>query len=417
MSLIAPIVALVVAIAGVVLAHRSGSNRALRMAVPMVAIPIACAEAFWVGRAALLEVADLPLASAVEVAEHGYGHIVSTEAFGLVCAVGACLVYAIAEATRGSLVNARVGAAIGLGGCLSAAVVAGLAGGGPLTLMPAFAVLLIGVACGCAAAFRVDDGEEAVSRALVVALTSLTAAVGLVMVQEDLWLLYASEELRFNAAVPAAVFAAVLGTAALVSQRFWEFPDRFGAQLVIGLLVGGSALMLRMPGKFVMDRLIQITPGGQVVVLEKRLVELPTADPERELADVEVLDGILNDGLGWWSSHDGRPVEFPIEADRVAVGVRSNDAATVLTDTRYAEHDVELEIWVQLERYDGGHPLESHGRYRWLTLTWMPEVSPLWSPDAPILSADGTVQELVDACLEGGFELCRITPAAPETAQ
>ena len=412
MSLVAPIAALLLAIVGVALARREGPNRALRLAVPLAAIPIACMEAFFWGRATLPELETLALDAAVEDATHAWTHMSSTEAFGLVCAVGACLVVAFAEAAKGELVNPRAGQAIALGAFLGAAVVAGLSGGGTLTLTPALALLLVGLSCALSAAYRVEDAEEAVSRTLAVALLGLAAMTAMVMVQDDLWLLYGTDELRANAAAPAAVLAFVLGLAAVLTQRFWEVPDRFGTQLVLGLALGGAALMLRMPGMFVMDRLLQITPGGQAVVLEKRLMVLPTSDDQARLQPVEILDGIQNDGHGWWSTMTGRPVEFPLDTERVAVGARATDASTVLTDTAYAEHEVELEVWVQVEPPDGGHPLASHERYRWVTLTWMPEVEPTWSPDAPILEGE-TVQDLVDACLEGSFDLCRITPGAP----
>lgn len=411
MSLVAPILALVLAMVGAVLARRSGRNRTVRMALPLAAVPVACMEAFFWGRSTLPELESLPLDTAVEDATHAWGHMASTEAFGLVCAVVACLVVAFAEAVKGSLVNGRAGAAIGLASFLSAAIVAGLGGGGTLSLTPALVVLLVGLACALSAAYRVEDGEEAIARTLSVALLGLAAMTAMVMVQDDLWLLYGTDELRFNSAVPAAVLAAVLGLAAVLTQRFWEFPDRFGGQLVIGLTIAGAALMLRMPGMFVMDRLLQVTPGGQIVVLEKRLQVLPAAPSRAGLAPIEVAEGVQNDGHGWWSTITGRPAELPREGDRIVVAVRGPDAATVLTDADWSDHEVELELFVQVDPPTGGHPLAEYERYGWLRLTWMPVVEETWSPDAPILSAEGSVQDLVDECLSNGFDLCRITPS------
>ena len=65
----------------------------------------------------------------------------------------------------------------------------------------------------------------------------------------------------------------------------------------------------------------------------------------------------------------------------------------------------------------GEHPFTSAERYRTMSFLWMPEVLPTWSPDFPILPAEGSIQDLVDACVEAREQRpddpCRIARIGP----
>lgn len=416
MSLLTPIASLVLAIIGIVLSRRPGTRRTVRMAVPLLAVPIAAAEAFALGQDALMSLPDLGLDERLELAVHAHAAIPATDAFGLTCAAVAVLAVAWAEAWHGELVDARAGIATALASFLAAGLVAGLAGSqggtGPLALHPALFVVLSGLACAIAVAYR-GDARESVARGLVVGLLTLSIGVLLVFIQDSLWLVYGTAELKWNTGIPAAVLLAFLAAAPILKHKFWEHPDLFGGELTIGLATAGAAMMLRMPVMFLMDRLLQSTPGGQIIALEKRLYFLPQVDAAP--APVDVLTGWMLDGGSWFGTTDGRPAEPPFAGDRLALAVRSIDPATSLTDPAFSDREVTLAIWVRHTEPDGRHPLAEADRYGLLEFTWMPTVPDTWSPSSPILvPEDGwTVQELIDACMaqRDQFGECRITPA------
>ena len=417
MSLVAPIVALVLAVVGVVLSRRPGTRRTLRIGVPLVAVPVAALEAFILGRDALVALPDLGLTERYQLAVHAHELIPATEALGLTCAAVAALAVAWAEAWHGELADYRAGVATALASFLAAALVAGLAGSqggtGALAMHPALFVVLAGLACAISVAYKGPDERENVGRALSVGLLALSIGVLLVFIQDDLWLLYGSPDLKWNAGVPAAVLLAFLGVAPILKHRFWDHPDLFGVELTIGLATAGAALMLRMPVMFLMDRLLQATPGGQVIALEKRLLAPPTVQVSP--GDVDVLAGWMYDTSGWFGTADGVPVELPLPGERLALGVKRTEPASRLTDTAFSADEVTLALWVQHTPPDGRHPLTQAERYGLLEFTWMPEVPSTWSPSSPILVPEEgwTVQDLVDACVEhrSRWSECRITPA------
>ncbi|MCP4919436.1 MAG: hypothetical protein GY913_21255 [Proteobacteria bacterium] len=419
MSVFGPIVALLLAIVGIILARRGGDRRTVRIAVPLLAVPISALEAFLIGRDALMDLPALEPQARFELAAHAHSVIPATESLGLTCAAVAVLAVAWAEAWQGELVDARAGGITALAAFLGAGLVgvvtSAQGGEGTLALHPTLFVVLGGLACAISVAYRGADAKEAVARALSVSLLVLALGVLLVFIQDDLWLLYGTPELHWNSGKVAAVVLTLLATAPLLKHRFWDEPDHFGVELTVGLATAGAAMMLRMPVMFLMDRLLQATPGGQVIAIEKRLLATPTV--QQDPGEVDVLSGWMYDTTGWFGTTDGVPVELPLEGDRLPVAMKRMAAATLFTDQPYSEHEVTLALWVQHTEPDHGHPLAQADRYGLFEFTWMPTVPATWSPSSPILVPEEgwALQDLVTACVEhrAQWHECRITPAQP----
>ncbi len=363
------LLAALLGLAGLVAAWLPGRQRWWRLALPLGgALPVMAAPMVQV-RDGILGLMDLAAEPRAAEAALIYTSLAVSEAQGLVVVALACLLFALASGARASA-----------------------------------------------------DPEERVARAVSAALGLLSACLLGMVVARDLWLSGVLAQDPMAQSLMALGLTLTLGAGLLVARRVTERPDHFAIQLVAGVMVACTMLLLRVPTHFAQERVLQYTQGGQILALERRYAgKLPTAPEGTSLPPYAAAEALTGDDWGWYSSSLGDPVEMPPRlAEPIPVALPTEAAATLLSQAPFGETERHLGLLIQAQPPGGEHPFEAAERYQLLGLLWMPRVETTWSPDFPILSVEGDVQDLVDACLEARSQRpddpCRIARvgASPE---
>ena len=351
MSLGLPL-AVVVAVLVVVLGRREWSKRALLLGLPALVVIVATLQALLEGRTALLALLEAPDAA---LAVATLQAVPAMEAQGLQAAAAAYLVLACSElAPRPGSERTGLGwAALGLGAVATAAVGwawARAGGSGPVgwAVIAGTAVSTLAASVGAGFSLR---GEDGIARAMTGAFAMIAAFTALYLAAGQDWVaagFAAAPDLAgrsVNVAWMAGIAATVLGLVGLLARRFWEHGDRFAIELVLGLLATGSALIFHMPVNFLQDRVLPYTEGGQVVVLERRLLELPVG--EGVPVDENVLMVVDRNAF---DSRTGRPVEstsgalVALRPDANASDLNGDEKGLILLPPDQPEHPANKSI-------------------------------------------------------------------------
>lgn len=366
-----------VAIVCVAMGRRAWKRRALLLALPGVVVVAATLHALLVGREALLSLLESP---DVALATRTLQEVPALEAQGLQAAAAAYLVLACSELApvRGSSRTGLGWVSLGLGVVATAGLAwlwssQGGEGSVGLQVLASIAVATVAAAMGAGFALRTEDG---VGRAVTAALAMVAANTALYVAAQQDWLaagFAGVDDLTgraLNLGLPAAVAAAFLGLVPILARRFWGHGDRFAIEMVIALLASGSALIFHMPVNFLQDRVLPYTLGGQVVVLQKRLIEVPegTGVPVDEHVLMRVEERAFD-------SRTGQPVD---QVDGQLVAMHPDEKASFLTGSERG--------MVVLPPDQPQHP-------RGKSLHAVPLV---WSPEGD--PREGTVGELLESC-------------------
>ncbi len=366
-----------VSIVCVAMGRRAWKRRALLLALPGVVVVATTLHALLVGREALLSLLESP---EVALATRTLQEVPALESQGFQAAAATYLVLACSELApvRGSSRDGLGWVSLGLGAVAMAGLVwlwssQGGQGAVGMQVLASFGVATLAASMGSGFSLRTED---AVGRAVTAALALVCANTALYVAAQQDWLaagFSGADDLAgraVNLGIPAAVAAAFLGLVPILSRRFWRHGDRFAIEMVIAMLASGSALIFHMPVNFLQDRVLPYTLGGQVVVLQKRLVEVPegTGVPVEEYVLMRVDERAFD-------SRTGRPVD---EVAGQLVAMRPDEKASSLVGSERG--------LVVLPPDQPKHP--SGKRLHAVPLVWSPEGDP----------REGTIDELLQVC-------------------
>jgi hypothetical protein len=355
--------------AGLVVAWLPGRQRWWRLAVPLSGVLPVMAVPMMAVRDGILGLMDMPAGPRAREAALTYVGLAEAEGHGMVVVALACLAYALVSGLKPSA-----------------------------------------------------EPEERIARAVTSTLALLSTTLLGMVIARDHWLAGRLDQDPMGSGLLVLGGTLLLGVGLLVLRRVTERPDHFAIQLVAGVMVACTMLLLRVPTHFAQERVLQYTVGGQVLAIERRYAgKLPTVPEGTALLPHEAADALTGDDWGWYSTSLGDPVDMPPQlAEPIPVALPTEAQASLLVQAPFGETERRLGLLIQVAPPDQRHPFEASQRYRQLSLLWMPRVEPTWSPDFPILSAEGGLQDLVDRCLEARAQRpddpCRIARvgASPE---